>query len=285
MQSASDLAAARYSGCTRRGFLGAAAAASLTFSLPRSLVAVTRRLERPVRIGLIADLHHDVMHDGFSRMEAFVHEMQVRRPDAIMQLGDFAYPNTKNRRVIDLFNQAHKTSLHVIGNHDTDAGHSKQQCLDVWEVPGRYYMTTVGGIQFLVLDGNDAGSPTYQGGYPSYVGKEQINWLKEQLTSLDGPIIVACHQPLAGAWAVDNAREIQAILSAASDKVLLALNGHSHIDDAVRVDGVTYLHINSASYQWVGGDFQHEASARTVPLDQVRLPIPRLAFCHADGRS
>ncbi|GIT30818.1 MAG: hypothetical protein Ct9H300mP1_28640 [Planctomycetaceae bacterium] len=89
--------------------------------------AAIGRLEKPVRIGLIADLHHDVMHDGLARTAAFVKAMAARRPDAIMQLGDFAYPNANNKKVINLFNGAHKRSLHVIGNHDTDSGHTKKK--------------------------------------------------------------------------------------------------------------------------------------------------------------
>jgi Icc protein len=48
-------------------------------------------------------------------------------------------------------------------------------------IPSRYYARDIEGLQLLVLDGNDAGSPTYKGGYVSYVGKEQVEWLKEQI--------------------------------------------------------------------------------------------------------
>lgn len=249
---------------TRRGFLQATAAASAGFALSGHLAAAFRRLKKPVRIGVIADLHHDVMHDGVARMKAFVKEMAVHQPDALMQLGDFAYPNERNKEVIDLFNQAHKQALHVIGNHDTDAGHTRQQCLDNWTMPSRYYARNIGGIWFLVLDGNDKGSPTHKGGYASYIGNEQTKWLKEQLANLEGPVIVVSHQPLAGSGAVDNAVEMQNILGEASDKVLLALNGHTHIDDLLRIKHVTYLHVNSASYQWVGSEYAHESYSKEV---------------------
>jgi calcineurin-like phosphoesterase family protein len=249
---------------TRRGLLSAAAAASAVFALPRLTTAAAGHLEKPVRIGLIADLHHDVMHDGLARTATFVKAMAADRPDGIMQLGDFAYPNASNKEVIDLFNGAHERSLHVIGNHDTDSGHTKAQCLDIWGMTGRYYAQNIGGLQLLVLDGNDPGSPTHKGGYPSFVGKEQTKWLKEQLASVEAPVIVVSHQPLAGASAVDNAEEIQSILGEASDKVLLAINGHSHIDDVVRYKKVTYMHVNSASYQWVGGSYLHESYSKDI---------------------
>lgn len=204
------------------------------------------------------------MHDGILRMNAFVEEMARRKPDAIIQLGDFAYPKGKNKKVIDTFNQAHERSLHVIGNHDMDAGCTKEQCQDVWGTPGRYYAQNIEGLWLLVLDGNDKGSPKHRGGYVSYIGEEQRTWLKEQLKRLDGPIIVASHQPLAGVGAVDNAREMQSILSEASDKVILAINGHSHVDDLTRLDDVPYMHVNSASYFWVGSKYKHRSYSDEV---------------------
>ena len=249
---------------SRRTFINTATVASLTLTLPRLSAATSWTLEKPIQIGVIADLHHDVMHDGVARMEAFLKEMSVSKPDAILQLGDFAYPGSKNSDVIDMFNQSHSQSLHVIGNHDTDAGFTKDNCIDVWGMPSRYYAKNIAGIQLLVLDGNDGGSPTHKGGYASYVGKEQVEWLKEQLATLDGPIMVVCHQPLAGAYAIDNAEEIQAVLGDAANKVILVINGHSHIDEVVRVKNVTYMHVNSASYKWVGSANRHESYSEDI---------------------
>ena len=249
---------------SRRTFLNTATVASLTLGLPKLSADAAGILEKPLQIGVIADLHHDVMHDGIDRMEAFLKEMAVVKPDAILQLGDFAYPRSKNSDIINMFNQSHTRPLHVIGNHDTDAGFTKDNCIDIWGMPARYYSQNIEGLQFLVLDGNDGGSPTHKGGYASYIGKEQVKWLKEQLEALDGPIIVVCHQPLAGASAIDNADELQTILGDAANKVILAINGHSHIDQVIRVKNVTYMHVNSASYKWVGGNYRNESYSEAI---------------------
>ena len=164
---------------TRRGFIHATTASTLALTLPHTSTAALRILDKPVKIGVIADLHHDVMHDGLERVQAFVKRMQTVQPDALLQLGDFAYPNAKNSDVIQLFNEAHERTLHVIGNHDTDSGHTKQQCLDIWGMPKRYYTQDVEGLHLLVLaqgstgdaDGPDHGrlSPTTGG----RLGREQ----------------------------------------------------------------------------------------------------------------
>jgi calcineurin-like phosphoesterase family protein len=258
---------------SRRHFIRFTAGTCATLAMARTPVSALWQEKAPVKIGLIADLHHDVMHDGRSRMMAFVEEMSVQKPDAMMQLGDFAYPNDKNKEVIDLFNNAHRQTLHVIGNHDTDSGHTKEQCIKIWGMSGRYYAHNVGGLQLLVLDGNDPGSPTHKGGYPSYIGREQLDWLVGQLSAATDPVIVCSHQPLAGAWAVDNAAEVQGILGEAADKVLMAINGHSHIDSLLRIRNVPYLHVNSASYQWVGGDFQHQSFS-----DEVHAGHPWISY-------
>lgn len=248
----------------RRHFLKVTTASSLALALPNILMSQMNTNEKVVKIGLIADLHQDIMHDGKERLSAFLQSMEQFKPDAIMQLGDFAYPGDKNKEVIDMFNNAYDNTLHVIGNHDTDAGYTKQQCVDYWGMPAPYYKKNVNGITFIVLDGNDTGSPIYKGGYVSYVGEEQWVWLKEQLNTTQGPIIIVSHQPLAGAWAVNNGEEIREILSTASDRIILAINGHTHIDSLIRVKNIPYLHLNSASYQWVGGDFKHDSYSKEI---------------------
>ena len=266
---------------SRRAMLGTLGAAATSIALPHSVAANLKQLNKPVQIGMIADLHHDVMHDGPQRMETFLNQMTTVKPDALIQLGDFAYPSSANQPLIDTFNQAHPQTLHVIGNHDTDDGYTFQQVVDSWEMKHRYYSHEVSGLQLIVLDGNER-PPNHQGGYPSHIGPEQIEWLRGELKRLDGPIIVLCHQPLAGPWAVDNAETIQSILGAADDKVILTVNGHSHIDHVVRVGNVVNLHINSASYQWVGGSYKHKsypaAIHTTYPYIEYTCPYRDALF-------
>ncbi|GAA5496086.1 3',5'-cyclic adenosine monophosphate phosphodiesterase CpdA [Rubritalea halochordaticola] len=233
-------------------------------ALPQVVLAKFGRLAKPVKLGVITDLHQDVMHDAPQRLDAFLATMKRLKPDALMQMGDFAVPKKENQKVVDSFNQAHDTVMHVIGNHDTDGGYKKEQVLKAWGMEKRYYSKDVGGLRFLVLDGNDKGSPTHKGGYASYVGPEQVQWLEKELEAYDGPVVVASHQPLAGHYAVNNAKQIQQILSKHKDKVVISINGHSHIDCLLEIEGVHYLHINSASYYWVGGKYKHESYSKEV---------------------
>ena len=227
-------------------------------TLPVAAGKLRGRWKQPVKLGVIADLHQDVIHDADRRLAVFLKEMAKEKPDALVQLGDFAVPKKANAGVIAAFNKAHETALHVVGNHDTDGGFSKEQCLKMWGIEKSYYRKDVGGLRLLVLDGNEKGSPTYRGGYPSFIGKKQMAWLAKELEASDKQVVVLSHQPLAGRAAVDNAKEVQELLGKHHEKVVLAMNGHSHLDELLEVQGVSYLHVNSASYYWVGGKFRHE---------------------------
>ncbi len=242
---------------SRRDLLRAAVGSAATAMLPGQAFTHCADADDVVRIGLITDLHHDLMHDSVQRMEIFLSEAKAIHADGLIQLGDFAYPKTENQDVIAPFNAA--GGLHVIGNHDLDSGHTKEQCREIWGIPGNYYSHDLKGIRILVLDGNEAGSPSHQGGYKAYIGKQQQEWIEEQLRTTPGPFVIVSHQPIAGAQAINNATELQELFSKYSNKILICLNGHSHLDLLLRVKGVSYLHVNSASYQWVGGANKHNS--------------------------
>jgi len=248
----------------RREFINCNVKAALALLTPAVDTHLWMQVRKEIKIGVITDLHQDIMHDAPKRLETFLGAMAKVKPDALLQLGDFAYPGEKNKDVIDGFNRAHEKVMHVIGNHDTDAGYTTAQCIAYWGMPGRYYHQMIGGISFLVLDGNEKGSPKHKGGYASYIGEEQLTWLKLELKKTANPVVVVSHQPLAGELAIDNALEVQQLLSAHAGKILLAINGHSHINASYHVSGVDYLHINSASYFWVGEKFKHESYPASV---------------------
>ncbi|WP_300599932.1 metallophosphoesterase [Niabella sp.] len=240
---------------SRRQFIKAAASAGLALSIPAAVSAALKK--ETIKIGIITDLHQDLIPTGYERLAAFLADMKKVKPDALLQMGDFAYPGDKNKSVIEAFRNAHPKTLHVIGNHDTDGGYTKQQCINYWGMPGRYYAFKLKGIYLLVLDGNDKGSPAHKGGYAAYIGPEQTAWLREQLETIKEPCIIVSHQPLAGSGAVDNAAEIQQLLEKYRNKILLAINGHTHIDAHYHLNGVHYVHVNSASYYWMGEKYKH----------------------------
>ncbi len=242
----------------RRDFFRSTGVVATSIFLPRQVMAALSKIKKPIKLGMIADLHQDVMHDGPARLKAFLDAMKEEKPDALIQLGDFAYPTKKNEVVAKAFEKAHPRALHVLGNHEIDGGHSFDQVAKLWGMKGRYYTENVNGLDLIVLDGNEK-PKNHKRGYPAHIGQKQLEWLAKQLKTLKGPILVISHQPLAGPGSIDNAGEVQALLDAAADKVLLAVNGHTHIDHVARAGKLSYLHVNSASYKWVGGSNRHKS--------------------------
>ncbi len=241
----------------RRSFIKSTVLTSFSLALPSSILKVWAGQTENLRLGLITDLHRDIIHDADLRLQTFLEEVHRTEVHAKIQLGDFAIPKPANDSFIASFNQGNIPAYHVLGNHDLDEGHSKEQAIQAFGMPSAYYAKVIQGVRILILDGNDTGSPTTKGGYASYIGKEQQDWLNQQLEDSKEPVIVISHQPIAGIYTIDNAVEIQNLLSTHAGKIILAVNGHAHVDQFLKVGGVSYLHLNSASYYWVGEKHRH----------------------------
>ena len=216
-----------------------------------------RKNLRKIKIGLVADVHQDIIHDGWARMRVFVDEMKQQKVDALVQLGDFAMPHRKNQAFLDVWNDYDGPKHHVLGNHDTDSGFSKEQTMGWWGMPERYYSFDVGGWHFIVLDGNDK-NPGKWSGYVRYIAEDQREWLAKDLASTKAPTMIFSHQTLESDSGVANSQEVRSVLEEANrdagwQKVYACLCGHHHTDGLTEIAGIRYIHVNSMSYKWVGG--------------------------------
>jgi 3',5'-cyclic AMP phosphodiesterase CpdA len=223
-----------------------------------------QRSARPVRFGVIADVHHGLASRTEARLEDFLAEAARRELDFIVQLGDFNHPVAEASGFLKLWHGYKGKRFGVLGNHDMDLG-SKRQALDLWELKDRFYAFDAGFLRFLVLDANhmrldgklipyDNGN-WYRGGITtSWVDEEQLDWLREELARSPGPVAILCHQELdeaLGGGGVPNRAEVRRVFRE-SGKVEACLTGHSHLDVDETREGVYFLRVNSASYAWVG---------------------------------
>lgn len=262
-------------GLTRRRFLQAGALQTAAWvglgsqlSGPGLLQASPTKPGLPrrnvVRLGMITDVHQDVMHDGVERIKQFVGAMREAEVDAIAQLGDFCVPHQRNEAFLAAWNEYPGEKLHVLGNHDMDGGYRREQTVEFLGAPAKHYVQELKGLQVIVLDGND---PDGRPGYPCNVGDEQVAWLERQLQERTGPKIVLIHQPIdAYDRHVRSARRVREVLAAANREaanqdderrqVMAVFSGHAHLDYVRESDGIPHFQVNSASYYWV--DKQHE---------------------------
>ena len=245
-----------------------------------------------VKFGIFADLHVDIMHDGEQRLEKFLDACRKEDVDFVIHLGDFCYPdenrisvtrpemrpiNIENalkvptyankEKIHSMYMNFEKPSYHVLGNHDCDMC-TKRQVLDYYGAKyDPYYSFDVGGVHFVALDGNftkingeyvDYANGNYfnRDGEIPFFSDEEIKWLKRDLAATPYPSVLFSHQGIAGGWAcIQNSEEVKKVLKEAPNKVLLAINGHEHVDRLVEVDDIWYMCLNSMSCLWLDLDF------------------------------
>lgn len=241
----------------RRRFLPLLAS---SITIPLAHVALGKTLpSTQLKIGIIADLHQDIIHDAPDRLSTFIQWAKEQQCTAIIQLGDFCIPKPDNLPLLDIWNSFPGPKLHVLGNHDMDGGFSREHATRYLGMPNRYYTHDCNGWKLIILDANDT-PPNHTGGYPSYIAADQQEWLQEQLSKSTLPTLVFSHQSLAHPNCIKNQKEIRQIIAKAKDstgkrKVAACFNGHWHIDHSEQINSIPYTHINSASYYWMGNAY------------------------------
>jgi predicted phosphodiesterase len=267
------------------------AAASVGAALPLSAASADKvapvspaneNFER-IRIGICADLHQDIMHDGPRRLDAFIRDMETQRPDFIIQMGDFCTPIPRNQVIVDTWERFPGPKYHVLGNHDTDGGFKREDAVAFWKAAGKYYSFDVKGYHFIVLDGNEHNPASDRApGYARYIGDEQLQWLEGELDKTTKPVVIFCHQGLDyDIGGIEKAIRVRGVLERANTKagdrkVQMVFSGHHHLDFHNVINGIHYVQINSMSYFWLGERYQsvrygeavdkaHPAIKNTVP--------------------
>ncbi|MDN5201056.1 metallophosphoesterase [Fulvivirgaceae bacterium BMA10] len=253
----------------RRSFIKKSLHAAGALSLPLPVSGFTIKNSQTLKIGIVADVHQDIIHDGYARLRFFMDDMKKRKPDFIIQMGDFSLPRPQNQVFLDVWNEFEGPAYHVLGNHDMrDFGFTREQTMAWWEMKERYYSFDQGDFHFIVLDGNDK-NPTPWSGYDRYIGAEQKEWLRKDLEATNKPTIVFIHQSLEAESGIANGEEIRSILESAKSKanrskVIACLCGHHHTDYVKEINGILHIQINSMSYKWVGGKYQHRRFANHI---------------------
>jgi calcineurin-like phosphoesterase family protein len=250
---------------SRRSWIGALVFAPEAAAAPRTIT-----------FGVITDVHQDIMHDAPKRLDAFVQAARRRKADFIVELGDFCRPAPSNAAFLKVWESFGGPRRHVLGNHEIDGGYQWEDVRRFYGMERNYYSFDQGGWHFVALDANERGEGDARKGYPAYVGSRQMEWLERDLAEARGPAVVFSHQPLGDDEAgIENRAEVRALLER-SGKVIAAVNGHLHLDHATVINGIHYLEINSASYQWMGERYAHTRYGEAIEKEHpaIRFTAP-----------
>ncbi len=267
----------------RRRFIKTAVGAGSLLVLPVGLKAFGKTVNSPLRFGVCADVHKDIMFDADNRLQAFVDKASEHNLDFIIQLGDFCRPYDYNREFLSIWDKYVGDKYHVIGNHEMDGGFSRKDVIDFWDIPKSYYSVDKNGFHIIVLDGNDKNHSKHRAaGYARFVGEKQLRWLKKDLKATDLPCLVFSHQTLEhNDDGIENREEIRTLFenenrAAGFKKIVACFSGHHHTDYTTEINGIYYVQINSASYGWLGEKCQtirySEEIDRKYPLMKFTVP-------------
>jgi 3',5'-cyclic AMP phosphodiesterase CpdA len=274
----------------RRSFLQNTAVISIPF-----LLGIPLRKPQKIRIGLIADIHKDAMYDADERLASFLNTAKKRKPDFVIQMGDFCQPIPANQGFMDIWNAHSGPKYHLLGNHDMDGGFTRQQTMAFYGIASGHYSFDLKGFHFVFLDGNDP-NPKPWAGYNRLLGPEQLSWLQADLEKTKLPTLIFSHQTLEDPEVgVHNASVVRQVLEAANQKagftkVIACFSGHNHTNYLTQINGIHYVQINSASYRWVGEQYQRvrlsEAIDKQYPILRNTIPYkdPLFTFLEIDPK-
>ncbi len=246
----------------RRQFL---LASVTSLFVPQSLLAG----QNPkLSIGMITDAHYSeteargmrCYRESIDKMRECIRVMNNRKVDFLIELGDMKdqdSPPVESQTIKYLqaieaeFQRFNGPRYHALGNHDVDSI-SKQQFLMNVENTGiaqdkSYYSFDKGGLHCIVLDANftSEGIPYDHGNFDwtdANIPQEERDWLKNDLSNSDKPVIVFLHQLLDGEGSVyiKNAAQVRKILEE-SNKVIAVFQGHHHAGQYNQINKIHYV--------------------------------------------
>ena len=277
---------------TRREFLhtvGALGTAGFLSSLSFEAFGVTPKTDfKPLKIGMIADIHRDLTPDADGRLETFMKKVEEEKPDFLISLGDFAHAIPDNEAFVRRFASSVSPVYHVLGNHEMDRV-DKQTAVAFLGMPSAYYSFDFGGYHCVVLDPNhiyddgkymdyEKGNYFRFGEKVSYMDDEQCDWLKDDLRKTNLPTFLFSHQGLDGS--IPNREMVRMILEHENErcgfrKILGCFNGHYHLDYHRAKNDIHFFGINSVSYYWhnekVPGRYAEDLKKKYPNLDNMAM--------------
>ena len=228
-----------------------------------------------VKALIFADIHYTgIMPDAIGRLKAIIEAARREQADCILCLGDTAWSKPEFRDIADIWNGIELPHYMALGNHDMDRN-SKEEVTAFYGLPSNYYSFDVKGLHFAALDTNyfrrepdgevfDYDHANYAGQITDCMPQAQLDWLAEDLRATEKPTILLSHAPLYDdGEPAACCKEREALPRLLLDhnrqrgwkQAFLSCNGHMHLDSLADWDGIHYLEINSASNQWLGGEY------------------------------
>ena len=223
-----------------------------------------------VRFTVFSDLHH---HPAWYKAEApeRLAAIQKRALDSgsefLLHLGDFTHKPSAAPELIRQYLEFQVPGYFVLGNHEFDID-SYETVLRTMKMDSGYYYFDRSGFRFIVLDENYFRD--FPGIYFHYSERnyfdhpqsrdwmppEELEWFRETVMSSPYPCVLSSHAVLDSpcGHGVQCREEVRAVIRDSQKRpgrVILCMNGHYHRSGLDILDGVAFLDVNSATFNWV----------------------------------
>ncbi len=235
-----------------------------------------------LRIGLLTDIHYadrkvnGTRHyrDALAKMRPAIQHFNKVRADFAVEVGDLVDegPDAKAEasfvdRIDVEFARFRGDRHYVLGNHCIWTLTKREffaHCGDRKPRDAGYYSFDRGDFHFVVLDACYRADGTPYGRRnnkwtDTEIPPAQRAWLAKDLAKTRRKTIVFVHQRLdvPGKYAVKSAAAVRKIL-AKSGVVLAVFQGHNHVNDLRRIDGIHYVTLD-AMIEGPGSDAKNNA--------------------------
>ncbi len=172
-----------------------------------------------------------------------------------------------------------KPIYHVLGNHDLDSCTKKTACR-YYHMPSPYYFFDEGGVRFIALDTNfirederyidfsHCNYRDYKTDQTTWLTEEQLAFIEKSVQESSGPCVLLSHCSLGDTrQSIHNMPPLHALirrLNCPERRIVLALNGHTHLDGVCVREGVPMMNVNSASNVWIGHKYSATRYSETI---------------------
>jgi hypothetical protein len=266
-----------------------------------------------VTFGFITDVHHGTHgKDQVGRLTPFIDAAIARKPDFILQCGDFCCAKGgigTAKEFLAEWNRFPGAKHHVIGNHDCDF-QTKAELLEAWRIPHPYYSFDAGDFHFVILDRNhyldDEGKtvpyangnwyPIHRKGGPGHlarvsrIDKPQLDWLAKDLASTEKPVVIFQHQPSGVGSHDGNWDDVNFVIdshnaSRRKVQVVAVFAGHDHDEEHSVRHGVHHLTLTSSTFGMPFGGNTTYYDSRKPPFTFVTLDAAKKELRIEESRS
>lgn len=217
--------------------------------------------ERPVKIGIIADVHYRETSRGnitngtctLSELKRVDENMTLWGADIKIQLGDFVdgcnqSGNCDNvselncelvkKRVSEILPYwSGKGYYSVLGNHEISSmGCTKAKMASLLGMPRNYYSFDYRGFHFIIMDD----SIGIKNSSKHSIGVAQMAWLKSDLNKTRYPAIIFAHVPLSSDFRIEydevvDEKDFRKSINGSA--VIAVIFGHSHHEGNIHIEG------------------------------------------------